>query len=259
MGTLEYTASKGVRGNRKVKMAAPAQEETRAIIKFCVDLGKTPTETMKMMKDANRSSNVSRSLVFKWHKRFPEGRESLKDGTGRGRKRIVNAGTVAAVKSLIEEDRRLTVSDISTKVGVSYGSVHSILRNQLKMSKVHARWVPRLLKNAEKERRVQDSLSFLRQYERHGDAFLDRIITTDETWLWFYDPETKQQSSVWKRNSSPPPQKARVSRSGGKYMFIMFMDRRGMLLCHSVPKDQTVNADYYSKVKNIFLTIFINK
>ena len=58
---------------------------------------------------------------------------------------IVNAGTVA-VKSLIEEDRRLTVSDISTKVGVSYGSVHSILKNQLKMSKVHARWVPRLLK-----------------------------------------------------------------------------------------------------------------
>ena len=44
----------------------------------------------------------------------------------------MNAGTVAAVKSLIEEDRRLTVSDISTKVGVSYGSVHSILRNQLR-------------------------------------------------------------------------------------------------------------------------------
>ena len=69
-----------------------AQEETRAIIKFCVDLGKTPTETMKMMKDANRSSNVSRSLVFKWHKRFSEGRESLQDDTGRGRKRIVNVG-----------------------------------------------------------------------------------------------------------------------------------------------------------------------
>ena len=127
------------------------------------------------------------------------------------------------------------------------------------MSKVHACWVPRLLKNAEKERRVQDSLSFLRQYERHGDAFLDRILTTDETWLWFYDPETsvKQQSSVWKRNSSQPPQKARVSRSGGKYMFIMFMDRWGMLLCNSVPKDQTVNADYYSKVKTFSLLFLL--
>ena len=32
-----------------VKMAAPAQEETRAILKFCVDLGKTPMK----MKDEN--------------------------------------------------------------------------------------------------------------------------------------------------------------------------------------------------------------
>jgi hypothetical protein len=49
-------------------MAALAQAENSAIIKFCVDLGKTPTETMEMMKDANRSSNVSRSFIFKWHK-----------------------------------------------------------------------------------------------------------------------------------------------------------------------------------------------
>ena len=209
-----------------------------------------------MMKDANRSSNVSRSLVFKWHKRFSEGRESLKDDTGRGRKRIVNAGTVAAVKSLIEEDRRLTVSDISTKVGVSYGSDFEKPAEDVKGSCAVG---AEITKKCRKGTTCSSSLSFLRQYERHGDAFLDSIITTDETWLWFYDPETKQQSSVWKRNSSPPPQEARVSRSGEKYMFIMFMDRWGMLLSHSVPKDQTVNADYYSKVKNIFLTIFINK
>ena len=146
MGTLEYTVSK-LKAYAEIVRSKWRHRRRKIIIKFCVDLGKTPTETMKMVKDANRSSNVSRSLVFKLHKRFSEGRKSLKDDTGRGRKRIVNAGTVAAVKSLIEEDRRLTVSDISTKVGVSYGSVHSILRNQLKMSKVHApRWVPRLLK-----------------------------------------------------------------------------------------------------------------
>ncbi len=52
-------------------------------------------------------------------------------------------------------------------------------------------------------------------------AFLDRIITTDNYWLWFYDPVTKQQSAVWKRSSSHPPEKARVNKSGAKYMFIM--------------------------------------
>jgi len=108
--------------------------------------------------------------------------------------------------------------------------------------------VPRLLKDHEKERRVHDSRAFLRRFEREGDEFLSRIITTDETWLWFYDPETKQQSAVWKRTGSPPPKKARVSKCGGKYMFIMFADSRGMILQHAVPSNKTVNADYYSKV-----------
>ena len=108
--------------------------------------------------------------------------------------------------------------------------------------------VPRLLKDTEMVRRVQDSRAFLRRVNREGDNFLSRIITTDETWLWLYDPETRSQSAVWKRSSSSPPQKARVSRCGGKYMFIMFADMHGMILQHVVPKNTTVNSDYYCKV-----------
>ena len=115
---------------------------------------------------------------------------------------------------------------------------------------MHARWVPRLLKEHEMERRVSDSKSFLRRFDREGDDFLNSIITTDETWLHLHDPETKQQSAVWKRPGSPPPEKAQACKSSGKYMFIFFCDRKGMLLQHAVPKDTTANAAYYSKVKS---------
>lgn len=104
------------------------------------------------------------------------------------------------------------------------------------------------MKECEKERRVADSKAFLRHYEREGEQFLDSIITTDETWLWLHDPETKQQSAVWKRAGSPPPEKARINKSGGKFMFVMFADRKGMLLQHVVPSGTTINAEYYSKV-----------
>jgi len=117
---------------------------------------------------------------------------------------------------------------------------------------VHAGWVPRLLKEQEMETRVPDSKSFLRCFDREGNDFLNSIITTDETWLHLHDPETKQQSAVWKRPGSPPPEKARACKSSGKYMFIFFFDRKGMLLQHAVPKDTTVNAAYYSKVKIVF-------
>jgi hypothetical protein len=123
----------------------------------------------------------------------------------------------------------------------NYKTYHNFLQ-------VHARWVPRLLQDHEKARRVQDSREFLRRVNREGGDFLGRIITTDETWLWFYDPETKSQSAVWKSSTSPPPKKARVSKSGGKYMFIMFADMHGMILQHAVPKNTTVNAEYFCKV-----------
>ena len=45
-------------------------------------------------------------------------------------------------------------------------------------------WVPPLLKNHEMERRVMDSKTFLRRFEKEGDTFLNPIITTDETWLF---------------------------------------------------------------------------
>jgi hypothetical protein len=59
--------------------------EQRVVIKFCVDIGKTPTETYKFIKQSVTHSNVSRSLVFKRHKRFSDGRGSLMDDSREGR------------------------------------------------------------------------------------------------------------------------------------------------------------------------------
>jgi len=53
---------------------------------------------------------------------------------------------------------------------------------------------------------------------------------------------------IWKTADSPPPKKARTTRSTKKIMFIFFMDSRGMLLQHAVPQGQTVNKEYYQKV-----------
>ena len=49
--------------------------EQRINIKFCVKLGKTATETLKMLRDVYGASSMSRTRVFEWHKRFVEGGE----------------------------------------------------------------------------------------------------------------------------------------------------------------------------------------
>ena len=219
----------------------------REVIKFCTELGLTPTETHKKLKLTESHKNVSRSLVFKWHKLFSEEYEDNAPGK-RGRPKEMDDQTVKTIDNVIREDRRRTVREMEEILGISKSSIHPILSDNLGMHRVCARWVPRLLKVEEKQKRISCSKEFLRRLRSGQEEFLNRIITTDETWLHYYDPEGKRESSVWKTPGTPPPKKAKVSRSAGKHMFIMFMDRNGMLLTHAVPAGQTVNAAYYSKV-----------
>ncbi len=126
-------------------------------------------------------------------------------------------------------------------------------RRDLGMRRVCARWVPRLLSDEQIATRVNMSNDFLRRYSKDGSHFLKKIVTTDETWINLYEPETKIQSSAWRRPSSPPPKKAKTQASAGKVMFIMFFDSEGMILSHAVPRGQTVNGAYYAQVIIIYI------
>ena len=42
--------------------------EQRTIIKFCVNLGKTSTQTREMLETVKIKLSVSIALIFKWHK-----------------------------------------------------------------------------------------------------------------------------------------------------------------------------------------------
>jgi len=75
--------------------------------------------------------------------------------------------------------------------------------------------------------------------------FLSRLVTMDETWLYHYDPGTKQQSMEWQHSSSPRPKKFRVQKSAEKVLASIFGDQYGILLIYYLPKGQTINAEYY--------------
>jgi len=74
------------------------------------------------------------------------------------------------------------------------------------------------------------------------------LETMDETWLYHYDPETKQQSMEWWYSGLPHPKKFRVQKSTGKVLALIFWDQDGILLIDYLPKGQTINAEYYSSL-----------
>ena len=91
--------------------------EQRINIKVCVKLGKTATETLKMLRDVYGDSSMFRTRVFEWHKRFVEGREDVEDDTKSGRLCTSTTDTnVEKIWQLVRSDRRLTILVIANKV-----------------------------------------------------------------------------------------------------------------------------------------------
>lgn len=113
------------------------------------------------------------------------------------------------------------------------------------MTWVSARWVPKLLAPEQKDERVRQCGALLFLKEEYGEEFWQRIVTTDETWLPYYNPETKAQSMTWVKKGEKPPVKAKSAPSVGKVMVTVFWDCEGLIEISYLPPGQTINADYY--------------
>ena len=57
-------------------------------------------------------------------------------------------------------DGRMKVSRLAEETGISVGAVWNIIRGKLDMSKVSARWVPRMLSPFQKDTRDKSFLSY---------------------------------------------------------------------------------------------------
>jgi hypothetical protein len=67
------------------------------------------------------------------------------------------------------------------------------------------------------------------------------IITSDESWVCGYNPETEAQSS---QRITPRPKKACQVQSEVEVMSTVFFDHKGV--CHEyTPDGQTVIKEYY--------------
>ena len=187
------------------------------------------------------------SVVYKWQARFRSGQDSVEDDPRCGRPSIVMCSFKEPLKDMINRDRRTTVRAIADEHDISVPTVYGIFTDEL--IKISARWVPRLHKDSEKECRVRCSQEFVTHYEAEGDAFLDSNITTDETWLYYFDSETKR----FGKPHVPLHQKRLGSRRAReKKMFVFFMDRHGMLLQHRVSNSHSGILFYFNYQFSLF-------
>jgi len=152
---------------------------------------------------------------------------------------VTTPDIIDQIYELILEDRRISAKSVAQQLAISRERVESIIHEDLDMRKLSAEWAPKCLNANQKRHRCQKSEQIL-------DFFFGAIqMTMDETWLYHYDPETKQQSMEWRHSGSPYPKKFRVQKSAGKVLSSIFWDQDGTLHIDYLPKGQTINGECY--------------
>ena len=104
-----------------------------------------------MLRDVYGDSSMSRTRVFKWHKRFVEGREDEENDPKSGRHCTSTTDTnIEKVRQLVCSDPCLTICIIANEVDMDKETVGTILVDTLGMRKVRAKMVPTLLTEQQK-------------------------------------------------------------------------------------------------------------
>ena len=91
---LEYTLLKPDCHSWRISKMQSGREDTleeRYAIKFCFKLGKNTTETYGMFQTAFGASSMNQASVFVWHKRFKDGKGSVRDDERCAGSKEVNA------------------------------------------------------------------------------------------------------------------------------------------------------------------------
>uniref|UniRef100_A0A6P7G1Y0 Protein GVQW3-like n=1 Tax=Diabrotica virgifera virgifera TaxID=50390 RepID=A0A6P7G1Y0_DIAVI len=91
--------------------------EQRVAMKFCAKLGETASETYAKIVKVHGDSALSRAQVFRWHKEFQEGRESVEDEGRSGRPIEVRTDAIEMrTKSVVKGTHFESITDIQAAV-----------------------------------------------------------------------------------------------------------------------------------------------
>ncbi|XP_031633838.1 histone-lysine N-methyltransferase SETMAR-like, partial [Contarinia nasturtii] len=127
------------------------------------------------------------STIKYWFAEFRRGRTSTADAERSGRpKEAIIPEIIQQVRRMLLNDRKVKVREIAESIGISTGSVVTIMHQHLHMKKLLA-------------------MEFLRRY-----------ITMDETWVHHYVPQDKRQSAEWVGPDERPPKRVKQDRWAGK-------------------------------------------
>ena len=175
-----------------------------------------------------------------------DSRESAENDPRMGRPvSVLTEKNVATVKTLIEEDACDTMQEIEELSVIHSSSVLKILRERLGLRKICKRWVPHLLSDERKQSRVRLASQVIEKYYKCDPRRLEEIVTGDETWIYYFQPDSKAKNKVWVSSEGDRPVIARRCKTSNLMLYAIFFDSKGPVLQIPVPKGSSVTGKFY--------------
>ena len=129
-----------------------------------------------MLQTAFGASCMNQASVFEWYKR---GKESVRDDEKCGRsKEVWTPELIGQIENFMDKDRHVSIETISAQFDVSVGTVHTIIREELNMRKICTNFVPRVLREDQKERHCHNSREMV-ELINSDPTVLDALVTCD--------------------------------------------------------------------------------
>jgi hypothetical protein len=116
--------------------------EQSICIKYCQKLGHSCSETYNMIQKAFGNKAMGHTQVKEWFKQFKEGWTSVESDECSGSLTTSrNQLMIEKVHSAMLDNCRITITELSDELGLSFGAVQSILTEDLG-TKLSAKSIP---------------------------------------------------------------------------------------------------------------------
>ena len=144
------------------------------------------------------------------------------------------------LQALLRENPAQSSRELATQLGVGQSTVLSHLKTLGKVQK-EGRWVPHKLSEAAVISRLSVCESLLTRHKRK--SFLPNIVTGDEKWLFYDNPQRKKQWLDPGEAARPTPKR---NVHGKKVMLCIWWDQQGVLYYEVLQPNETVTGERYA-------------
>ena len=123
--------------------------EQRTVLKGLVRSQTTPIQAWNFLQTAYGEAAFGKTAVRKWHKRFREDIDTpVKDKPRTGRPHSGHSpASIGVIHNLLLQDQRKSVRTLSEESNIPTATVHRILKKDLNLRLVCAKFIPRILRS----------------------------------------------------------------------------------------------------------------